>query len=346
MKWTRLLALGAACLSLVAAHTACGSSGSINGAGGQDSTGITSSADTGGGVGSSTSNGGAGMCGDGIVDGDETCDGDCPADCDDMDACTVDSLVGAASTCDVMCTNDAITACEATADGCCPAGCDITTDPDCAPRVLMIHRSDDVTAIDLQTLLDGTGEFFSVDIWDVQIEGGAVPTAMTMQGYEVVFAWTDGGFGSANQAALGDALADYHDAGGRVVTATYAYCNNGSLQIAGRWTTGGYTLLENTMGQVNETNNPSIGTVNEPQSPLMDDVNTFTAMTGFRCPGDPVMGATVVAEWEDGTPLVIRGEVAGRPRVDLNFYPPRGAIFANGWSGDGLALIRNALLFE
>lgn len=361
MDWTRLLAWGAACLTLTAGQLACGSSGSIEGTGGQDSTGITNSS-SGGGTTNTTSAGGSGgtgggdtECGDGITEGDELCDGDCPTDCDDMDACTADSLMGSAATCDAVCANDEITACNATSDGCCPAGCDITMDPDCAPRVLLIHRSDAVTAVDLQTLLNGTGDFDSIDIWDVDVESGQAPTAMTMGGYEIVFAWTDGGFGSANQAALGDALADYFDAGGRVVTATYAYCSNSTLQIEGRWMTGGYTLMENTQSQINPNMNQGLGTVNEPNSPLMANVNAFTAVTGFRCPADPKLGATVVAEWtkvnpndpnEVPVPLVIRGTVNGRNRVDLNFYPPRGAVFGNGWSGDGLALIRNALLFE
>lgn len=360
MDWTRLLAWGAACLTLTAGQLACGSSGSIEGAGGQDSTGITNSS-SGGGTTNTTSAGGSGgtgggdtECGDGITEGDELCDGDCPTDCDDMDACTADSLMGSAATCDAVCANDEITACNATSDGCCPAGCDITMDPDCAPRVLMVHRSDEVAAVDLQTQLMGTGDFDSIDIWDVQLQGGIVPTAMTMGGYEIVFAWTDGGFGSANQAALGDALADYFDAGGRVVTGTYAYCSNGTLEVEGRWMTGGYTLMENSLGQTNPTMNQGLGTVNEPSSPLMANVNTFTAVTGFRCRADAKLGTTVVAEWTldpqnpsfPPYPLVIRGQVAGRNRVDLNFYPPRAPVFGNGWSGDGISLIRNALLFE
>jgi len=357
----RLLAWGTACLAIVVGQTACGSSGSINGAGGQDSTGISNSS-TGGGTPSTSSAGGGGTggseaeCGDGITEGDELCDGDCPSDCEDTDACTADSLMGAAATCDALCVNEPITACEATSDGCCPAGCDISMDPDCAPRVLMVHRSDELGAVDLQTQLMATGDFAAVDIWDVQIEGGVAPTAMTMQGYEVVFAWTDGGFGSANQAAFGDALADYYDAGGRVVTSSYAYCSNGTLEIEGRWMTGGYRLLENTQDQTSPTQNQGLGTVHEPNSPLMANVNTFTAVTGFRCPADPVLGATVVAEWtldpdpqqvnEPPVPLIVRGQVAGRNRVDLNFYPPAAPVFGNGWSGDGITIIRNALLYE
>lgn len=73
------------------------------------------------------------VCGNGVIEGGETCDpiADCPTACDDMDACTADTLVGDAQTCDAVCLYAAITAC-VDDDGCCPNGCDANTDNDCA----------------------------------------------------------------------------------------------------------------------------------------------------------------------------------------------------------------------
>lgn len=73
------------------------------------------------------------MCGNGVVEGTEVCDGDCPvmADCADADSCTADVYTGSAGTCDAMCANNPITAC-VDADGCCPPACDATTDDDCS----------------------------------------------------------------------------------------------------------------------------------------------------------------------------------------------------------------------
>jgi hypothetical protein len=90
-----------------------------------------------GGSGGGTSTGGSPPgCGDGVVDTGlgETCDppSSCPTDCDDMDACTLDTLMGDGAQCDVQCTNALITTCNATADGCCPSACDGLSDPDCA----------------------------------------------------------------------------------------------------------------------------------------------------------------------------------------------------------------------
>lgn len=78
-------------------------------------------------------------CGNGALDGAETCD-IAPAGvlcaaitCDDKNACTVDSRLGADSTCNVSCAHSQITGCTAGArDGCCAPGCNATNDPDCA----------------------------------------------------------------------------------------------------------------------------------------------------------------------------------------------------------------------
>ena len=71
----------------------------------------------------------ASLCGNGVVDPGETCDGDCPTSCADLLTCTTDVLVGTPGTCDVACLH-AGTGCAA-GDGCCSPGCDATTDGDC-----------------------------------------------------------------------------------------------------------------------------------------------------------------------------------------------------------------------
>ena len=79
-------------------------------------------------------------CGDGVVTSGEVCDtgiaagrmGSCPTSCNDMMACTRDTLVGG-GTCTAACTYTPITVPMA-GDGCCPAGATITTDADCTAR--------------------------------------------------------------------------------------------------------------------------------------------------------------------------------------------------------------------
>jgi hypothetical protein len=72
----------------------------------------------------------ASLCGNGVVDPGETCDGNCPTSCSDSIACTTDVLVGTPSECNVACEH-AATQC-AGGDDCCAPGCDATNDSDCA----------------------------------------------------------------------------------------------------------------------------------------------------------------------------------------------------------------------
>jgi alpha-tubulin suppressor-like RCC1 family protein len=70
------------------------------------------------------------VCGNGVIDGDETCDG-ASCTCNDGNACTQDVVLGGeARTCNLQCRNDEILAC-VNGDGCCPEGCTIANDNNC-----------------------------------------------------------------------------------------------------------------------------------------------------------------------------------------------------------------------
>lgn len=80
-------------------------------------------------------------CGDGFIDSYidrngvsqvETCDPpeSCPANCDDGNGCTIDTMTGSAATCDAVCSHEGIVICES-GNNCCPAGCNANTDSDC-----------------------------------------------------------------------------------------------------------------------------------------------------------------------------------------------------------------------
>ena len=71
------------------------------------------------------------ICGNGTVEDGETCDGDCPSECDDGDVCTSDTLLGSDGECTAACSHQSIVVCQ-DGDGCCPASCDESNDADCA----------------------------------------------------------------------------------------------------------------------------------------------------------------------------------------------------------------------
>ncbi len=76
---------------------------------------------------------GCALCGNGKLDPGEKCDGNCPTSCNDSVACTRDTLVGSAASCNAVCTHTAITGC-IPGDGCCPAACNRFNDSDCQSR--------------------------------------------------------------------------------------------------------------------------------------------------------------------------------------------------------------------
>jgi hypothetical protein len=282
-------------------------------------------------------------CGVGEVVPPETCDGNCPDGCDDFEACTADSMQGSAASCNVVCSNEWIIAC-AEGDGCCPAACNYSVDSDCpAPTVLLVYATGmwPQFAQDVQTKQAATGAFTVVDLVDA---GVATPDLEQLLAYDVVLVFMDGTW--ADPVLLGDNLADYFDAGGRVVQALFTLTSFGALQGRFGDVLQGYQLFDTTMAHDQPA--ASLGVIYDPTSPLMAGVGTLQAEMAYQTLGEPLDGTLVVAEWSTGRPLVVRGTVQGRNRVDLNLYPASADApeHFGFWTGDGTALIRNALLFE
>ena len=201
--------------------------------------------------------------------------------------------------------------------------------------VALVRADFDSYAADVQAKLTATGVFSIVD--DIYA-GTETPTLADLQDYDAVLLWTNWAF--ADSTLLGDRLANYFDDGGRVVVAAFA---NATYPIGGRFVTGNYLLID-PAGRAQAAD--SLGTINEPGSPLLVDVTTFAATSSYSGTGGPINGGIVVAEWGNGRPLVVRGSVNGRNRVDLNFYPPSLDARDDCWTGDGAELMRNALLFQ
>ena len=190
----------------------------------------------------------------------------------------------------------------------------------------------------LQTDLVGTGAFTKVDIVDART---VTPTAAQLQVYGAVLVFSDAPFFSA--ATLGDNLATYHDNGGHVVLTTGANVTGG-FALAGRFVSGGYNLQAFTAPVFSTS---SLGTINEPASQLMVGVTTLTATNAIRGTGAAANGGIVVAQWGDGSPLIIRGVApGGRRRVDLNLFAPPAPAFGPGWTGNGTEIFRNALQYR
>ena len=220
----------------------------------------------------------------------------------------------------------------------CPAGQMCSAGACRQSNVLIVYAVPDPTyEVDVRAKLTNIGAFSRVDDFDA---AAGTPTTAQLGGYGAVLVYSDAGF--ADPATLGNNLATYWDAGGRVVVATFA---NASVGITGRFGTdaNGYTLIS-AAGQTEPASAGAILKV-EPASSLLVGVNTLTATASYSSIGVPVNGAVRVANWPDGRPLVLRGVHAGRPIAGLNFYPPSSTIRADFWAGDGANLMRNALQY-
>jgi hypothetical protein len=279
------------------------------------------------------------VCGNGVVEAGETCDGECATTCSDGDACTQDAFVGTAATCNVVCSFLPITSCVG-GDGCCAPGCTADQDGDCTKVVIVNTFAYPSLVADVQGKQKATGAFAAVDTLDVS---KGLPKLADLEPYDVTLVFADAPWPDA--AGLGNVLADYYDGGGRVVLAPFATTD--LAPVAGRFgdPAEGYLLM--TPGAQN-SGPDSLGTVAEPDSPLMKGVSTLQAQQAIRGTVTPLPSSVVVAQWASGTPLVVRGTVQNRNRVDLNLFPgSKGSLDSyDGWTGNGTQLIRNALLYH
>ena len=240
--------------------------------------------------------------------------------------------------------------------------------------MLLLH-ADETLSSDVQSNLLATGAFAAVDLFNAN---AATPSLSFLQTYNVVLTWTDdSGYSSevlqigysysygyysysysyvdeyfdnsfdANYNSpfnLGNLLAQYWDNGGAVVVATFANVNSNLLGRLGN-STNGYILLDGTANVLSPAMSDAI-TVLEPSSPLMTGVTYLSAASAFKSAGNVINGGVVVAKWNGGQPLVVQGSKNGRPLVAVNMFPPSSAAITGGWTGDGAALLRNALLFS
>ncbi len=195
-------------------------------------------------------------------------------------------------------------------------------------------------ADDVRNYLMATGKFAAVNIYDASV---TTPTLVQLQIHQSVLVFSDKVF--IDPIGLGDVLADYYDDGGRVVVAMYSSIGTGT-RIQGRFgdPKNGYMIMD-PVATLDGPTDDGLGTVQEPQSRLLRNVSQFSYEASMKSSGSLANGGTAVAQWSNGLPLIVRGTVQGRNRVDVNFYPPQVQMAVMRWAGDGATILSNALLF-
>jgi hypothetical protein len=211
------------------------------------------------------------------------------------------------------------------------------------PSILYVHTNtfSPAATADVVSRLNSSGLFETIDNFDGR---DATPALALLNAYDAVLVAPNGPW--ASPADMGTALAAYVDGGGGVVMALFATSNttSGPAFLAGNWTAAYNCMVPgpSSFG----TGSFTLGAIPDQNHPIMIGVEAFDG--GFRSfrPTNTTLapGATLIASWSDGKPLVAVGPKLNR--CDLGFFLNSSDLNPDQWDSgtDGAKLMVNALL--
>ncbi|HEX9918585.1 MAG TPA: Calx-beta domain-containing protein, partial [Pyrinomonadaceae bacterium] len=188
--------------------------------------------------------------------------------------------------------------------------------------------------------LSGTGLFAQVDAF--LLTGGHVPTLSGLQRYDAVLYFVDHTTEEfpASPALVGDALADYVDAGGGVVIGSRSWDTTApSDGLQGRIMTSTYSPYNTPAPSGNGGHLIKL----QPRHPILGGVLALGAPDFFTFNLTLTAGAERIANWASGTPAVATKQPPAGRVVGLNLYPPLGDDSVTGT--DGPRLLANSVLW-
>ena len=203
--------------------------------------------------------------------------------------------------------------------------------------------NDNAASYDLQTKLMATGLFDSVDAKDFSQS----PSLSTFQQVDVVILYSRSTSGYDGDA-IGDAAADYVDAGGGIVVSPYFSSTD---YLGGRFMDGSYTpFVPHTGGGVGHAYPWLVADVAD--HPILDGVTSVNGgassyvLQNVQLSGD----GSAVAHWDMDSftvPAVGTREVGPGRVVLVNLYPASSDVHPNFWDADtdGARLFANAALW-
>jgi subtilisin family serine protease len=141
------------------------------------------------------------------------------------------------------------------------------------------------------------------------------PTLSELQMFDgvLVFGW----YNWDNPTAIGNVLADFVDNSGRLMVAVAANATGGDWQIKGRFNTQNYWLISPNGGDF--AGPYLMGTVHHPEHPIMSGVSSVVSGCKFSSSATVSPGTVRLADFTDGTPLLVIKEQIGNRRVDISF---------------------------
>jgi len=206
------------------------------------------------------------------------------------------------------------------------------------PVAILSATGNPAADLDIKNKILANAPFMDVDILRVDT---STPSLAMMSTYKALLVIGDDPFFS--RTTLSNNLAAYLDAGGGIVMA--ALSNVTASRILGSFDVLSYWAL--TPALMNSGTQLTLGTVYVPGSPLMTGVTSFDGGTlSLNVGGSVKPGAVRIADWSNGTPLVVEWAPPGKGKeVALNFYPASSDVNSGFWnsSTNGGRLLANAL---
>lgn len=216
-----------------------------------------------------------------------------------------------------------------------------TTSQASATDIALLGATTQTALEDLRDQLGATGRFNRIDIIPVR---SVTPTLEELRAYDAVLVWSNSTFVSYG-TPLGNVLDDYIDEGGGVVVGVFSYSQQWRINGDFRFKNGGYYALLSNGGGEAMVPNEQLGEFDETH-PVMAGVTSFANGTAqFMTSRNPHPESTVVAELQNGDPLVVERVIGESVRIDLAFNPLSSDLLNGSWdaSTDGLLIIANAL---
>ena len=205
------------------------------------------------------------------------------------------------------------------------------------PKVLIVHSTFPNDQNDIRNKLLATSLFQTVDVFNA---GSATPTIGLLRGYDAALLVNNDPW--ADRVALGNVMKQFVDEGYGVVQSLFTVAGASTGTLGGTWTPDYNCITFDTIA----TGSAGLGAIAQPTHPIMNGVTAFGGGSGsFRPSGTAITaGASLVASWNDGKPLVAVGPKINR--ADLGFYPASSDVDGSYWASntDGVKLIANALV--
>ncbi len=193
-------------------------------------------------------------------------------------------------------------------------------------RLRVLVAPSDIYPSELVAELVKDPKIGAVDYYDARI---STPSLAQLSRYDAVITWPN--YPYANRVAMGDALADYVDIGGKVILGGFCWYTNGN-SLGGAIITGGYSPLNTTTGG-NHYASANLGSY-DGSHPILWGVTAVSSQ--FRDFTSLAAGATAAALWDDAENFAaFKGNV-----VALN-----AGLMDGGFSGQVPLVARNAVKY-